>query len=131
MNYEAYYTSLALPAWAPPSSLFGIVWPALYVLIAISFSYVFYQTIVKKRWPFTLLAPFIINLIANALYTPLFFNLRLPHLAVVDILIVLGSIVWIMVIMARRARWVSLMQLPYLVWVSFATCLQLAIVIMN
>ncbi len=131
MNYESYYTSLALPSWAPPSNLFGIVWPILYVLIAISFSYVFYQVIAKKRWPRVLLVPFIVNLIANALYTPLFFNLQLPLLAAVDILIVLGSIVWIMSVMFRRARWVSVMQVPYLLWVSFATCLQFAILMMN
>lgn len=131
MNYEQYYNSLSKPFFAPPSSIFGIVWPFLYIIIAISFGWVLYQIAVKKRWDWKLFLPFIINLIANAFYTPLFFNLQKPLLATIDILIVLGSIIAVMVIMHKRALWVALAQIPYLLWVSFATVLQISILIRN
>ncbi|OGL22253.1 hypothetical protein A2707_02895 [Candidatus Saccharibacteria bacterium RIFCSPHIGHO2_01_FULL_45_15] len=131
MDYRSYYTSLVLPSWAPPSDIFGIVWPVLYILIAISFGYAVYKISIKKQWRSRLLLPIGINLLANALYTPLFFNLQLPLLATIDIVIVLATIIWIMVVFWPLKRWVSLAQIPYLLWVSFATCLQIAIVLAN
>lgn len=131
MDYQRYYNSLDKPFFAPPSDLFGMVWPVLYILIAISFGWVVYQIMVKKRWDLQLLIPFAVNAIANALYTPLFFNLQKPLLATLDIIVVLASIVAIMVVMWQRAKWVSLIQIPYVLWVSFATILQIAIVIKN
>jgi len=131
MNYEKYYNSLSKPFFAPPSNIFGIVWPFLYIGIIVSFGYVFYQSLVKNKWTKKLLVPFVINLVANALYTPLFFNLQLPLLATIDILVVLASIVTIMVVMHSRARWVSYAQIPYLLWVSFASILQIAILFKN
>lgn len=131
MNYQQYYNSLSKPFFAPPSGIFGIVWPFLYIIITISFGWVVYQVLVKKKWPVTILVPFVINVIANALYSPLFFNWRLPFLATVDILLVLASIVWIMTTMWNKAKWVSLVQIPYFLWVSFATALQASILIKN
>lgn len=131
MNSAQYYNSLSKPFFAPSSNIFGIVWPLLYVGIAVSFGYVFLQVLAKKKWGLAVLIPFIINIIANALYSPIFFNLQKPLLATVDILIVLVSIIAIMIVMWNKARWVSLAQIPYLLWVSFATVLQISILIKN
>lgn len=131
MDYEQYYNELAKPFFAPPSNIFGIVWPFLYIGIIVSFGWVFYQVMVKKQWSYKLLIPFVLNLIANALYSPLFFNLRLPMLATLDIFVVLVTILGIMYPMWSKARWVVYAQIPYLLWVSFATVLQIAIVIKN
>ena len=131
MDYQQYYNQLAKPFFAPPSNIFGIVWPFLYIGITISFGYVVYQVLVKKRWSVKLLLPFILNVASNALYSPLFFNWRQPTLATIDILVVLASIVTIMILMWKRERWVSYAQIPYLLWVSFATVLQISILIKN
>lgn len=131
MNYQSYYNDLAKPFFAPPSNIFGIVWPVLYLIIIVSFGWVFYQILVKKRWSIKLLLPFLVNIIANALYSPLFFNWRRPLLASIDILVVLASIIAIMVVMRKRALWVSVAQIPYLLWVTFATVLQLSILVKN
>lgn len=131
MDYQSYYNSLVLPAWAPSGSLFGIVWPFLYILIAISFGYIVYKVIIKKQWRSRLLLPVGINLLSNALYTPLFFNLQQPILATIDILIVLVTIVWIMIVTWPLKKWIALAQIPYLLWVIFATCLQIAILVLN
>ncbi len=131
MNYQQYYNELSKPFFAPPSTIFGIVWPFLYVLITISFGWVLYQIIIKKRWSSKLFIPFGINLIANALYSPLFFNWQKPLLATLDILVVLISIIAIMLLMKSRAKWVMIAQIPYFLWVSFATLLQVSILIKN
>lgn len=125
-----WYAQLEKPFFAPPSWLFGPVWSVLYVLIAVSFGFVFYK-VLKKEWPAWVAVPFIVNLISNALYSPIQFGLRNNLLASVDILIVLGSIIWLMTAAWPRAKWVMYIQIPYLLWVSFATVLQLTITGMN
>ncbi|MDO9402527.1 MAG: TspO/MBR family protein [Polaromonas sp.] len=126
----AWYAQLAKPFFAPPASVFGPVWTVLYIVIAISFGYVLLQTL-KGRLPFTTLLPFLLNLIFNAAYTPIQFGLKNNLLASVDILLVLSTLVWLMVAIWNRIRWVALVNIPYLLWVAFATVLQLSITWMN
>jgi len=75
--------------------------------------------------------PFVINLIANFSFTPVQFGLNNLPLASVIILVVLGTIVWSMWAVWPHYKWVALIQIPYLLWVSFATVLQLTITYLN
>lgn len=125
-----WYAQLLKPSWALPSWLFGPVWSVLYLLIAISFGLVFYQ-IWKKRLPKQLAIPFLFNLVTNALFTPLQFGLRSNLLALIDILLVLASILWILKTIYPKIRWVAFAQIPYLLWVSFATVLQISVTMLN
>ncbi|MES2686911.1 MAG: TspO/MBR family protein [Pseudomonadota bacterium] len=126
----AWYAQLAKPFFAPPAAVFGPVWTVLYIIIAISFGFVLVQYL-KRRLPFGVLLPFILNLVFNALYTPIQFGLKNNLLASVDILLVLGTLAWALAAIWRRARWVALVNLPYLAWVGFATVLQLSITWLN
>lgn len=126
----AWYAQLAKPFFAPPASVFGPVWTVLYIIIAVSFGYVLVQTL-RRRFPFQVLLPFLLNIIFNAAYTPIQFGLRNNLLASVDILLVLATLVWAMAAVWHRARWVALVNIPYLLWVSFATVLQLSITWLN
>ncbi|WP_293638440.1 TspO/MBR family protein [Polaromonas sp.] len=126
----AWYAQLARPFFAPPAWVFGPVWSVLYVVIAISFGFVLVQTL-RGRMPFAVLLPFILNLLFNAAYTPIQFGLRNNLLASIDILLVLGTLVWAMRAIWGRARWVALVNIPYLLWVGFATVLQLSITWLN
>lgn len=128
-TYE-WYQTLVKPSWAPPSWLFGPVWTVLYVLIAASYGYVIYLYFTKKI-PFVVLLPFILNIIFNLAFTPLQFGLRSNTLAAIDILLVLGTLVWALVKIYPYAKWVSFINLPYLGWVCFATVLQLTITFLN
>jgi benzodiazapine receptor len=128
-TYE-WYQSLIKPRWAPPSWLFGPVWSVLYVLIAVSYGYVGYLYF-TKRIPFVVLLPFILNIIFNLAFTPLQFGLRSNGLAAVDIILVLVTLVWALFVIQPYAKWVSNINIPYLLWVCFATVLQLAITFMN
>lgn len=129
-NAYNWYTKLIKPTWSPPSWLFGPVWTFLYVLIAVSFGKVLVMFL-KKEIPFIILLPFILNLIFNFAFTPIQFTLKNNWLAAIDILLVLGTLVWAIVAIYPHARWVAYMQIPYLLWVSFATVLQLTITYLN
>lgn len=128
-TYE-WYQLLVKPDWAPPAYLFGPVWTVLYILIAISFGTVFYK-VYKKELPKGVAFPFALNLIFNFAYTPIQFRLQNNFLATIDILLVLGTLIWAMKMINPRMKWVALINIPYLLWVSFATVLQLAITWLN
>ncbi|MFH1286397.1 MAG: TspO/MBR family protein [Candidatus Magasanikbacteria bacterium] len=130
MDTKSWYSQLVKPPWSPPSWLFGPVWTFLYILIAISFGNVFWM-FVKKQIPFLILLPFILNLIFNFSFTPLQFGLKNNILAVIDILLVLGTLIWAMIVIFPHAQWITYIQIPYLLWVSFAAVLQLTITILN
>lgn len=127
---QIWYQSLIKPQWAPDPSVFGIVWPILYVIIAVSFGYVGYLFF-KKRIKFAVVLPFLLNLVFNLLFTPIQFGLQNNLLAAVDILLVLGTLIWAMAVIRPHAKWVAYINIPYLLWVSFATILQITITIMN
>ena len=129
-NTSYWYLDLKKPKWAPPSWVFGPVWSILYILIFISFGFVFQKTF-KGELTFLQTLPFIINLISNFLFTPIQFGLRNMKLALADILIVLGSLIWITVVIYPKYSWVAYMQIPYLIWLCIATTLQISIVILN
>lgn len=129
-NVYNWYSTLIKPTWAPPSWLFGPVWTVLYAVIAVSFGAVFYKCFMKKL-PWGIALPFALNLIFNFAFTPLQFGLQNNVLAAVDILLALSTLIWAIVAIWPRVRWVALANIPYLVWVSFATILQLTVTYLN
>lgn len=126
----SWYASLIKPAFAPPAWLFGPVWSVLYVIIAITYGRVFYLTI-KKIIPAKVAMPFILNLIFNFAFSPIQFGLQNNFLAAVDILLILGTIIWEMIAIWPYSRAIAKWQIPYLAWVSFATILQLTVTWLN
>lgn len=125
-----WYSRLIKPTWAPPAWLFGPVWTFLYVLIALSYGTVFYK-VYTKQWPMIVALPFILNLTFNFAFSPIQFGLQNNLLAAVDILFVLGTLVWAMLVIYPYASWIAFFQIPYLLWVMFATYLQLTITYLN
>mgnify|MGYP001560760807 CR=1 FL=1 len=130
MNAFNWYSQILRPSWSPPGWLFGPVWTFLYVLIVISFGKVFWM-VAKKDIVLMVALPFALNLIFNLAFTFLQFGLKNNLLAAIDILLVLGTLIWAMVAIYPHARWIAYIQIPYLLWVSFATVLQLTITYLN
>jgi len=130
MNNYSWYSQMIKPAWAPPAWLFAPVWTFLYILIAISFGYVF-LLVWRKKIAFPVALPFILNLVFNFAFTPIQFGLQNNLLAAADILLVLGTLIWAMAVIYKRVRWVAYLQIPYLLWVFFATVLQLTVTYLN
>jgi translocator protein len=130
MNGYAWYSELIKPAWSPPAWLFGPVWTFLYILIFISFGKVFLMTW-KREITLMVALPFVLNLIFNFAFTSLQFGLKNNYLAAVDILLILGTLIWAMLAIYPYASWITYVQIPYLLWVCFATVLQLTVTWLN
>jgi translocator protein len=130
MDWMTWYNQLSKPVWTPTPGTIGLIWQILYPIIFISFGFVFYKAF-RGAIPWVVAWPFIINLIANLLFMPIFAGLRSLPLAAADILVVLATIVWTVLAIWPQYRWVAIAQVPYLVWVSVATVLQLTITIRN
>ncbi len=130
MNTYTEYATYIKPDWAPPAWLFGPVWTILYAIIAISFGYVIYKWW-KGEISWKMVLPFKLNILFNLLFTPIQFGLQNNFLAAIDILLVLGTLIWAMIAVWKKYRWVALVNIPYLAWVGFATILQLTITYLN
>lgn len=125
-----WYNALVKPSWTPAPATIGMIWQILYPVILLTFGFVFVQA-VRGKLVWLVALPFAINLIANLIFTPIQFGLRNLPLAAVDILIVWASLLWCIVAIWQHHKWVAFAQLPYLVWVSIATVLQLCITAWN
>lgn len=133
MNTYNWYSTLIKPTWSPPSWLFGPVWTVLYTIIAISFGTVFYKAFTKQI-PWIVALPFALNLLFNFAFTPIQFGLKNNLLASIDILLVVGTLLWALYALwhaSPELRWVVYINIPYLLWGTFATCLQLSITYLN
>jgi translocator protein len=125
-----WYSTLVKPTWGGPSYLFGPVWTVLYTIIAVTFGSVFYKAFTGKlSWYVAL--PFVLNLIFNFAFTPIQFGLKNNLLASLDILLVLATLIWALVAIWPYMRYVAYANIPYLLWVTFATVLQLTITYLN
>lgn len=120
-----WYERLKKPPWRPPNWLFAPVWTILYVMIAVSGWLVWREAgFAGAALP---LAVYALQLVLNAIWTPLFFGLHRPDLVFVDIVLVWLSIVATIVRFAPIHAGAALLLVPYLVWVTFATALNFAV----
>lgn len=123
VDAASFYAQLNKPAWAPPASLFGPVWSALYALMGVA-AWLVWRAPGPKAAAFGLFAA---QLGANALWSWLFFAWHLGALAAVEVLLLLALIVATAVAFWRGSRLAALLLVPYLLWVSFASVLTWAI----
>ncbi|MCS7237188.1 MAG: tryptophan-rich sensory protein [Thermoguttaceae bacterium] len=130
VDFRTWYDQLIKPPWTPPPWMIGLIWSILYPLIAISFGYVFLQ-VIRGKIPAWVAIPFLINLVANLLFMPIFSGWKNLWLASVDVVVVWLSIPWAMWTIWPYAQWVALFQVPYLCWVTIATTLMLYILFAN
>jgi translocator protein len=120
----SWYQSLVKPNFMPPNWIFGPVWSVLYILMGISFSKII-QT--KNKLAINL---FIIQSIMNFGWSIIFFRMKMPESALIDIILMVILNIWI-VLINRKNKQIVLMMLPYLLWISFATVLNSSICLLN
>lgn len=121
LDAPTFYAQLAKPGWAPPASVFGPVWSLLYGLMAVAAWLVWREPASERRKP--ALGLFVAQLIANALWSWLFFGWHKGALAFGDVLLLL-----VLVIATAAAFWrirsaAGALLLPYAAWVGFASAL--------
>lgn len=123
----AWYANLVLSPIQPPPWVFGAVWTVLYVLLAISFAHIASRRHVQT----SLVVGFVINLVLNALWSPVFFLLYSPAWALVVMGAMIVNLVVILFQVFRKERAVFYMLLPYLAWLTIATILNASVVVLN
>ncbi|MBN1825215.1 MAG: tryptophan-rich sensory protein [Candidatus Eisenbacteria bacterium] len=124
-----WYASIAKPAWTPPNALFGPVWTALYAMMAVAAWLVWRER--GWRRGAAPLGLFGLQLLLNAAWTGLFFGLRRPDAAFVEIVLLWISIAATALLFRRVRSLAAVLLLPYLAWVGFAAALNLAIWVLN
>jgi translocator protein len=129
-SIPTWYATLNKPFYAPPNWIFGPVWTLLYLLMGVSF-YLIWKQDWKKKKVATAGKYFLAQLGLNFIWSPIFFGLKAPFLALTVILTM-----WLLIVMTMKkfhplSKLAFYLLVPYLLWVSFATLLNGAIVILN
>lgn len=124
-----WYEGLSKPSWTPPNWLFGPVWTVLYILMAIAAWLVWRRR--RNGNVGTAMGAWWVQLALNLLWTLLFFGLRQPLWALVEIVLLWLAILLTLVLFNRIRRLAAALLLPYLLWVSYAASLNAGIVALN
>lgn len=120
------YDTIVTPPFAPPALLFPIVWGILYTLMAISATLIYEKDPKSKG-----LVIYGAQLLANFIWPLLFFNGRMFLAAFVCIMILWLLIIWMIVEFSKVDKVAAYLQIPYLLWITFAAVLNLSIFILN
>lgn len=125
-----WYAQLTKPSLNPPSWVFGPVWTTLYVLMGIAAFLVW-----KKGWDRKdvrkALAVFGLQLVLNAAWSIVFFGLKTPPWAFLNLVLMWLAIVWTMVLFYKISKPTLWLLLPYILWVTFASYLNYSIWMLN
>ena len=117
----AWYESLKKPSWRPPNWLFAPVWMVLYVVIATAGYLVWRDAEPSMRaLPMTI---YFVHLVLNFIWSAIFFGMKRPGLAFCEILLLWSTLVATMVVFYPINQTAALILIPYLLWSSFAGCL--------
>lgn len=120
------YLALELPAWAPPQEAFGLVWPVLYVLIGVA-AWRVWDRAGGARRATTALNLWFAQLIVNAAWPAVFFGAEAFGPAIGVIVALIALVVSTMVAAAQHDRLAAVLLAPYLLWISYAAALNVAI----
>ena len=122
------YETLVLPAFAPPGWLFPVVWTVLYLLLAVSAAMVALSHSPERNRALT---AFWVGLAANFLWPLLFFRLKLYWISFSWCLVLVILVAWMAGRFGEIKKKAGLLQIPYLVWLLYATAINLAAALMN
>lgn len=122
---DGWYQTLNKPVFNPPSFLFGPVWTVLYILMGISFYLILMAP--KSNLRKNAIVIFIVQLTLNFAWSFLFFKFHVLGLAFAEIILIWLSIIFMIVVFKKVDRTAAYLQIPYLLWVSFASVLNGAI----
>ncbi len=129
-NVTTWYPMLEKPTWTPPSAWFGPVWTALYFAMSVA-GWRAWRNAATPAATAGVIRLYGAQLILNALWSVLFFGMRRPDLALIDIIAL-----WLLLLVGlirfwRLDRLAGILWVPYLLWVSFATALNASIWSLN
>jgi benzodiazapine receptor len=125
-----WYESLTFPSWRPPNWLFGPAWTLIFFLTAAS-GVLAWEEAPDDDARLWLLALFLVNAALNVAWSPLFFKLRRPDWALVELVFLWLSIVSLIIAIGAISSFSAALLAPYFLWVSFAGFLNWTMVKLN
>lgn len=125
-----WYQSLRKPPWQPPDWLFGPAWTVIFGLAAAAFVKAWRSAPDRPRGDWIIVL-FSVNGVLNILWSALFFRVKRPDWAFIEVLFLWASIVLLIVMVGRHSRPAAALLLPYLAWVTFAAALNLSVARLN
>lgn len=121
------YNSLIQPFFAPSSTLFSIVWSILYVLMGVSYGILASNSLTDS----SINSIYYLQLFVNLLWSFFFFVFKWRFFAFLWIILLLVLVAIMVIKFCEKNKVSGLLQLPYLAWVTFATCLNFAVYLLN
>lgn len=121
------YGSLNKPPLAPPGILFSIIWPILYVLMGISYGILKSKKLVDTKVSIV----YYVQLGINALWSIFFFLLKWRLFSFIWILVLDVIVIYMIVLFYQKNKVAGILQVPYLLWILFASYLNIAIYVLN
>lgn len=125
-----WYAALEKPALNPPGWVFGPVWGILYLLMGVAAFLVWRKGWERKEIK-TALCVFVAQLFLNTIWSIIFFGLRNPDWALVNIIALWLAIIWTIIVFYKISKPAAYLLVPYILWVSFASYLNYAIWVLN
>ncbi|MBI2611239.1 tryptophan-rich sensory protein [Candidatus Gottesmanbacteria bacterium] len=125
-----WYATLAKPFFSPPNWIFGPVWTVLYFMMGYA-AYLIWERGINKNLVKTALLFFVIQLFLNSLWSFLFFGLHSPILGFIDIIVLWIFILLTILKFSKISKVAAYLLIPYFFWVSFASLLNVSIIILN
>ena len=129
-SVSTWYATINKPSFTPPSWVFGPVWISLYLMMGFALFLVWNRGISSEGVRLAVCL-FAIQLFLNAAWSPAFFGMQSPAIGLVVIILLLVAIIATVVAFVRISFPAALLMIPYLLWVSYATILNAAIVYLN
>lgn len=127
-SVQTWYPSLEKPSLSPPNRIFPIAWSILYVCMGVSIGLVINSDSNRKKFLITL---FFIQLLLNFAWSFFFFVYQNPLLGAIDILLLEGMIIYYACKVYPVSRVSAWLFVPYILWIAFATYLNIYILIHN
>lgn len=127
-SFNMDYSSFTKPPFAPPAYLFPIVWTILYLLMGISCALICKS---NNRLKKPALKIYYLQLFLNFIWSILFFTLKWRFIAFLDIILLIYFVIQMIVIFCKINKTAGILQVPYLLWILFASYLNLAIILLN
>ncbi|MDI6851650.1 MAG: tryptophan-rich sensory protein [bacterium] len=128
-SVNTWYKEINRPSFTPPSWLFAPAWTLLFILMGLAFYYVWLNNFGHNRT--LVIGIFALQLVLNLLWSLLFFGLRSPLTALIEIVVLWFVILLNIILFFRVSRVAGYLLVPYLLWVTFATVINLAIYLLN
>lgn len=125
-----WYHALRRPSWKPPDWAFGPVWTTIFTLAAISGAMA-WSADTRPEPRRALLIAYGVNVVFNIAWSAIFFRMRRPDWAFVEVIFLWSSVLALVIVTAPISTTAALLLLPYLIWVSVASYLNLTIVRLN